>query len=237
MKTEQVLETYDDDYARTYNERFLLNQRSGIAFERETKIVGELLQAGGKWLDIACGTGCLLSRFPGVSRAGIDISGSMLQVARQANPDALFFKEADFRKPVAEWEGQWGLVTCMWYAYCLVESMSDIRDLIRNAGYWISEQGACFIPVWDPRNLSRKINTPYVNPDPIYGGEVVITGVTWSWIEESGKRHDNMVAPQLEHMVVMFREFFKSVEIVTYPLSRRRWGPKRKAILARGKKR
>jgi SAM-dependent methyltransferase len=237
MNIRQVLQTYDGDYARTYNERFLLNERSGIAFGRETQIVKGLLQGGGKWLDVACGTGCLLSRFPGVPRAGVDISPAMLALARQANPDALFFKEGDFKAPVPEWEGQWALVTCMWYSYCLVETMAEIRDLIKNVASWTSDQGACFVPVWDPRNLSEKIRTPYVNPDRFYGGEVLITGVTWTWIEESGKRHDNMVAPQIEHMVAMFQEFFDTVEIMTYPLSRRRWGPKRKAILAKGKKR
>src|SRR6267142_5434103 len=106
MNTRQVLETYDDDYAQTYNERFLLNERSRIAFDREIRIVKDLLPDVGKWLDVACGTGCLLSQFPGVPRAGLDISPVMLELARQANRDALFFKEGDFKAAVPEWDGQ-----------------------------------------------------------------------------------------------------------------------------------
>jgi SAM-dependent methyltransferase len=237
MNVRQVLQTYDDEYARTYDERFLLNKRSAVAFDRETRIVKELLHGGGRWLDVACGTGCLLSRFPGVPRAGMDVSPAMLAVASEANQDALFFKQGDFKTSVPEWEGQWSLVTCMWYSYCLVDSLAEIRALIANFASWTSDQGACFVPVWDPRNLSGKIKTPYVNPDRFYGGDVLITGVTWTWIEESGKRHDNMVAPQIEHMVAMFREFFDDVRVVTYPLSRSWWSPKRKAILAKGAKR
>jgi SAM-dependent methyltransferase len=236
MNTRQVLETYDDDYAQTYNERFLLNERSKIAFDREIRIVKELLPGVGKWLDVACGTGCLLSQFPGVPRAGLDISPVMLELARQANRDALFFREGDFKAAVPEWDGQWSLVTCMWYAYCLVESMAEVRDLIRNLAAWTSDTGACFVPVWEPRNLSKHIRTPYVVPDRFYGGNVLITGVMWTWIEESGKRHDNMVAPHIDHMVAMFKEYFDVVEVMQYPLSRHRWGPRRKAILATSKK-
>ncbi len=237
MHIRQVLETYDDNYARTYNERFLLHERSQAAFDRQIETVRQLLHKKGKWLDVACGTGHLLSRFPAVPRAGLDISPPMLKVARQANPDALFFREGDFRDTVQEWEGQWALVTCMWYAYCLVESMAEVHTVIKNVASWTSDQGACFVPVWDPRNLSRAIKIPYLNRDKFYGGNVLMTGVVWTWIEESGKRHENMVAPHLEHMVAMFEEYFRVVEVVTYPLSRRRWGPRRKAIIARAKKR
>jgi SAM-dependent methyltransferase len=236
MNTRQVLETYDDDYAQTYNERFLLNERSKIAFDREIRIVKELLPGVGNWLDVACGTGCLLSQFPGVPRAGLDISPVMLELARQANRDALFFKEGDFKAAAPEWDGQWSLVTCMWYAYCLVESMGEVRDLIRNLAAWTSDTGTCFVPVWEPRNLSKQIRTPYLIPDRFYGGNVLITGVMWTWIEESGKRHDNMVAPHIDHMVAMFKEYFDVVEVMQYPLSRHRWGPRRKAILAKSKK-
>jgi len=237
MNIRQVLETYDDDYARTYNQRFILKEWSKKAFDRETEIARQLLQKEGKWLDVACGTGYLLSRFPGVPRAGVDISPAMLERARQANPDALFFKEGDFRDAVPEWEGQWTLVTCMWYSYGLVESMAEVHDVIKNLASWTSEQGACFVPVSDPHIFSKDTKISYLNTDKYYGGNVLITGVIWTWIEESGKRHENMVAPHVEHMVAMFKEYFNAVEVIAYPLSRRWWGPQRKAIIARAKKR
>lgn len=38
----------------------------------------------------------------------------------------------------------------------------------------------------------------------------------WSWIESNGKRHDNMLVPQMEYMVELFKKHFQTVEIVEY---------------------
>jgi ubiquinone/menaquinone biosynthesis C-methylase UbiE len=126
MDRRQVLTTYDEQYARTYDERFILSEHYRSKNEFEVEVLTELLQDGGHWLDVACGTGYFLSRFPGVPRAGLDISPAMLARAREANPDALFFREGDFTEDVPEWHGQWDLVTCMWYAYGMVESLAEV---------------------------------------------------------------------------------------------------------------
>jgi hypothetical protein len=65
----------------------------------------------------------------------------------------------------------------------------------------------------------------------------MITGVIWTWKEDSGKQHQNMIAPQIEHMVSMFKECFEVVELVEYPLYKPGRSPQRKAIIARAKKR
>ena len=245
MNPRQVLETYDAHYASTYNQRFLLNEASRVPSEREIGIIRELLSPESRWLDVACGTGYVLSRFPGVSRAGLDLSPAMLRIAGAANPDALFFREGDFRDPVPEWVGRWSLVTCMWYSYGLVESIADVRQVIRNLADWTSEQGVCFVPLCDPAILSAGTEIPYRAPRKVAGGTVLITGVIWSWIEESGKRHENMVAPQIEHMVAMFREHFGVVEVIDYPLASTGWrsrflrrsrSARRKALVARARK-
>jgi hypothetical protein len=49
-------------------------------------------------------------------------------------------------------------------------------------------------------------------------GRIMITGITWTWIQENGKRHDNMVSPQVDHLVGMFERHFPSVEVVEGPL-------------------
>jgi SAM-dependent methyltransferase len=235
MKTRQVLDTYDEEYARTYDERFLLARHARAAFEREAAIVGGFLQPGARWLDVACGTGRLLGRFPGVARGGLDLSPAMLARAREASPDALFFRRGDFREPIPEWEGSFTLVTCMWYAYGLVESLADVETLVGNLAGWTSDDGTCFVPVFDPRTLSRRIRIPYLHRDRFYGGEVRITSVTWTWTEESGKRHENMVAPHPEQMLEMFRQHFREVSLVSYPLARGWRAPRRRAIRAAGR--
>lgn len=235
MKVGDVLHVYDREYAGSYDERFLLAPHARKAFEHEVAIIDAMLERGGRWLDVACGTGSLLARFPGVERAGLDLSPAMLERAREANPDALLLREGDFRDAVPEWEGAFSLVTCMWYAYGLVESLADVETVVRNIACWTSVEGTAFVPVWDPTNLSKKIRIPYLLRDRFYGGSVAITGLTWTWTEESGKRHPNMVAPHPDYMREMFRKHFREVSIVSYPLAKGWRAPKRIAIRASGK--
>lgn len=234
MKTEQAVAIYGADYARTYDKRFHLNERSRTPSDHEIEILRQLLAPGGRWLDVACGTGYVLSRFPDVPRAGLDLSPSMLARARRANPDALFMRQGDFRDAFPEWNGRWDLVSCMWYAYGLVESMSEVQQVVQNLASWTADRGACFVPLCDPELLNEGVPIPYRHVEKShYGGTLLITGVTWSWIEESGMRHENMIAPQVEHMVGMFQEHFASVELVEYPLFERGRQPTRKALIAR----
>lgn len=236
MKREQVLDTYDEGYAATYNGRFLLN-KGQVALDHEIEIVRHLLVPGGRWLDVGCGTGYVLSRFPGVPRAGLDLAPAMLKLAAQANPDALFLREGDFLDDMPEWYGQWALVTSMWYAYCLVESMAEVERVVKNLARWTSDDGACFVPLCDPALLAADVHLPYRTVERSHGGTMMITGVTWTWIEESGKQHQNLVAPQIEHMVTMFKESFGVVEVIEYPLYKPGRSPQRKAIIARARKR
>ena len=196
-----------------------------------------LLRDGGRWLDVACGTGYFLSRFPGVPRAGLDLSPAMLTVARESNPDALFFREGDFTDECPEWDGAWSVVTSLWYSYGLVESMEAVRTVVRNLARWTADDGVCFVPVFEPANLGRGIKLPYALRQAGFPPEtLLITGVTWSWIEASGKRHDDMVAPQMDYMVSLFSEYFDSVKVVIYPPFKPWRRRRRRAIIARAKK-
>src|SRR5882724_9611128 len=94
MKRQEVVDLYDEAYATSYDERFLLNDCQ-VRSDHELEIVSRLLVPGEPWLDVACGTGYVLSRFPGVPRAGLDLAPAMLKQAGEANPDALFLREAD----------------------------------------------------------------------------------------------------------------------------------------------
>jgi hypothetical protein len=85
----------------------------------------------------------------------------------------------------------------MWYAYGLVDTVSDILRLIRNLAAWTKPEGTCFVPLGDPRLMS--------------------TGIVWSYIEDDGKVHTHQIAPNIEFMVEQFEVFFESVTIVRYP--------------------
>jgi len=238
MDKNDVLEIYDEDYAQEYNQRFILNERSKNNADFEQKTINKLLSEigeGAKWLDVACGTGYFLSCFPGVERAGLDISPAMLKVAKQANPNALFV-QGDYRDKLPQWEGKWDLVSCMWWAYCYIESLSELEKVVENLADWTSERGVCFLPVCDPAELgASELKLPYTSKNMGEGGGYCrFEGVIWSWIdEESGKQHLNLLAPQVEYMISLFKKHFEQVEIIEYPLFK---GGKRKAIVARSKK-
>lgn len=237
MDRRQVLATYDEAYARSYEEKFILNKHYRSKSEFEITVLKRLLGDGGPWLDVACGTGYFLSRFPGVPRAGLDISPAMLAIARKSNPDALLFREGDFTDEFPEWDGAWSVVTCLWYSYGLVESIAAVRAVVSNLARWTADEGVCFVPVFEPANLGRGVKVPYLLRQAGFPPEtLVITGVTWSWIEASGKRHDDMVAPQMDYMVGFFSEYFDTVEVVTYPPFKPWRRRRRRAIIARAKK-
>ncbi|AFY35384.1 tetratricopeptide repeat protein [Calothrix sp. PCC 7507] len=233
MDKNDVLKLYDEDYAQEYNRKFIFSD-CHADFEQETitNLLSEIGE-GAKWLDVACGTGYFLSCFPNIERAGLDISPAMLKVAKQENPGVLLI-EGDFRVKHPQWQGEWDLVSCMWWAYCYVESLSEIEKVVENLASWTSERGVCFLPIGNPEVVAvGEIDLPYVIENiAMYGGRIKLEGVIWSWIdEESGKQHLNLLAPQLEHMVSLLGKYFDSIEIIEYPSYK-----KRKAIVARSKK-
>lgn len=244
MDRAQALARYDDEYAGTYDAKFLLSGHYQLKTDFELRFLAELLEGRESWLDVACGTGWLLSRFPAVQRAGLDLSPAMLARAREANPDAVL-REGDFTEPHPDWEGRWDLVTCMWYAYGLVESVAAVEHVIANLAAWTSPRGACFVPLCDPEQLGSGIRVPYLHRGIAFPpGEMRITGVTWTWDEPTGERHVDVVAPPVDHMMSLFRRHFDSVDVVDYPpvrwwrTRRIRWLERRrkKGVLATGKR-
>lgn len=241
MKKHDSRKIYDRDYAQDYNQRFLLNDLSKVDADFERETIAQLLNEIGenpRWLDVACGTGYFLSCFPEVERVGLDISSAMLEVARKTNPDILLV-QGDYRDRYPQWEGKWDLVSCMWWAYGYVESLTEFEKLIANFSDWISERGICFLPICEPELIGiGKLKLPYTytNEEQLggYGGSIQFEGIIWTWIDEqTGKRHENMIAPQLEYIVSVFSNYFDIVNVIDYSVS---VNSKSKAIVARKKK-
>lgn len=216
MKIEQVLQTYDAQYAAEYDQTFLHDEWSKASVAFQLALLGQHLRTARRWLDVACGTGFVLSQFPEIERTGLDISPAMLAHAHKRNPGVRLV-EGDFRAPRPEWNDQWDVVSCMWWAYCLVESMTEIRQLVGRLAAWTAPEGTCFLPLCNPQKFdSVHIRIPYV--DPKVPGRIMITGITWTYIQDNGKRHDDVVSPQVEHMVSMFEEHFDDVRVVEGPM-------------------
>ncbi|MBR0717747.1 trans-aconitate 2-methyltransferase [Bradyrhizobium liaoningense] len=233
MNREQIVQLYDQAYAADYDRKFLLDPLVKPDTEAELALLDDLLKTHRSWLDVACGTGFFLRHFPHVERAGIDLSPAMLDRARQGN-DGVRFRAHDYRDPIPEWNDRWELVSCMWYAYGLVDTIRDMERLIENLWAWTSASGTCFVPLADP-SLITGVNIPF-KPPTHNDGEVIITGIIWSYVEDGGqKTHAHQLAPNLDFMVEQFGRYFTDVKLVRYPPRFPGWAG-RPAILASRKK-
>lgn len=233
MNRDEITALYDEDYAARYEQEFLLAPLVRSDTEAELALLQKLLVPGTSWLDVACGTGFFLRHFPHVERAGLDLSPAMLKRAGQGN-EGVTLVQHDFRDPFPEWNDRWGLTSCMWYAYGLVDTVGDLLKLIANLAAWTAPTGSCFVPLADPR-LITGANLPYQAPSR-YPGKVMITGIMWSFVEDDVRKvHSHMLAPNLEFMVEQFEQYFETVDVVRYPPAFEGWVG-RPAILASGKK-
>lgn len=225
---------YNQDYAAHYNERFLLGDAYRDTTEYEVQLLQELLEPAGNWLDVACGTGYVLSRFPGFRRAGCDLSPAMLEVAARENPDAAFVL-CDFLDDRPEWRNHWNLVSCMWQAYSYVDTVEDVLRLIANLASWTSVGGACFLPICDLEAvIGQKL--PYRQRLDTLDGTLQVDAIVWSCLEPSGRRHLNLIAPHREVFVREFKKYFERVDIIDYPHSNRdTTGSRPRAVIAQGR--
>ena len=236
MQPNLVNTLYDTDYAKAYNERYLTNPYSAVSMEVELATLRRVLHRDSRWLDLGCGTGFFLSRFPDIQRAGLDISPEMLKVASHANPGALFFREGDFRMDVPEWKMAWSVVSCMWAAYSYVDSIKEVEQVISNMINWCKPGGAIFIPVVDLEDVRPNQQLSYKEATGVFGGAIYLTGVTWTWVEEAGEKvHTHLVAPHVEHFVELLKSAFDNIEIIRYPPYQAGW-VSRKAVLATGRR-
>jgi SAM-dependent methyltransferase len=234
MKSTDVQEVYDDQYAQTYNSRFLTRPETAANVDFELGLIRKLLGPNSRWLDIGCGTGYFLSQFQDVTRAGMDLSPAMLTQASASNPDALFFRQGDFRQPVPEWQSQWSLISCMWAAYSYVESVQEVEQVVANMVAWTRPGGAIFIPVIDLDDL-RYLSLPYEEEAGVFGGRLFITSCNWTWLEPgTGKTHHHLVAPQAAHFAELLAPYFEDVTIIRYPAVAPYPNP-RKVVIATGR--
>jgi len=216
MDKDQVRRLYDAAYASAYDGKFIESELAKPESEHEVAILAQLLKPGVRWLDVACGTGYFLGRFPQQEREGLDLSPAMLALARQVNP-GVPFHEGDFLVDRPEWHDHWGLVSCMWYAYGLVNTLDEVAALIANLARWTAAGGTCFVPLADPR-LIAGVDLPLNVEYPMAGSRIQVSGIVWSFIEDDdAKVHTHQLAPSIDWLVAEFRRHFTTVDLQTYP--------------------
>jgi SAM-dependent methyltransferase len=244
MQPDDVRELYDEATARTYNERWHGNPWGNDTLHLADAI-GRRVHPEVRWLDVGCGTGHFLSRFPGIERAGTDLSPSMLAEAREASPDALFFEEWDFRQDRTDWHDGFSLVTCTGEPWSYVETIGEIEQLVANLAAWTAPGGTCLLAAQDPLDLTGMRLPYYIPGEPGFPGEIYLKAVVWSMVDRSHehipeigpKWHHDLVWPLLEHWVAEFGRHFRTVIVETLPHDPPWLNTPRRVVVAKDKRR
>lgn len=218
MDRDEILRIYDQWYADTYDERF----HGGDAWNDnlggyKVELVGELLPPGGTWLDVGCGTGKHLSSHPDVRREGLDLSPSMVQKARAANP-GVTIHEGSYLEDRPEWVGRWNLVTNLWLSYQFVDSLKLLEQAVGNMASWVAPDGVFLVHVADCEDVARGVQLPWEDPEtPVFSDSLFVTAVHWTWKESNGRTHHDLLAPQLQRMVNIVARDFEEIEVRRWP--------------------
>lgn len=215
-RREEVRALYGPEHAARYEDTW---QNSEI-WSRESKhyirTITELLPEGGRWLDVGCGTGYFLGRFPGVERAGVDLSPSMLEHARANNPDAVELREADISVDQPDWHGRWDLVTSTGQAWGYLPTMDLIEQAARNMAAWTATGGVLMVQPADLTDLTgHRLDYDFSGERPP-ANTTVVTGAVWTYYEDDDV-HRNQIWPSLDQWVNWLAHDFEHIEIFNWP--------------------
>lgn len=159
-----------EDNANVYD---LINQ--GIPYEKEAQMLTNLLLRceGNSLLDVACGTGKLISFIDSshYKITGIDYSKGMLEIAKKKNSSSIDFLQGDMRK--FNLDSTFSVVSCLGSAIQYNLSIDDLKDTIvtfynHSSGYVI----------FDVRYCIDKWVDGYIK-DQWYENEIYIIHETW----------------------------------------------------------
>lgn len=213
-------ELYGERYASIYDDMWWNEPHWKPMADFHQQVLDEALLTSKNWLDVGCGTGYFLSKFPSVERSGLDRSPSMLQKAREANPTATFYQQSMTDKN-SELEGRFDLVSCTGQPYCYLPTMADVEETISRLAEWTAEGGKCVLV---PSDLVDVWNTEYpsglydLSGLPLNSYCVKILGVVWTHQEHDGSFYYQL-CPQLDQLVRWFATHFRKVEILVRPES------------------
>lgn len=203
---------YDSTYARTYGDRWWqqeLWRADGAWYEA---LIRERLGPNVRWLDVGCGTGHFLSCFPNVTRAGLDLSADMIEVAAEANP-GVTFRRGDATEPFPEWHGQWDLVTCTGEPWSYLSTLADFERWVANMAAWTSPDGVCLNQTPDVTELaSATVDYRFTDDEPT-AGTVTVLGVMWDMAEHD-MTHGQMIWPSIDVWARWYGRHFRRVEIL-----------------------
>ncbi len=209
---------YGEEYASIYNSWWKEKYDWVAVSDFYIRAVKDLLCPSDNWLDVGCGTGHLLSRFPHVNRAGLDRSAAMLEKARSANPQATFYQQSMIEKNT-ELEGKFDLVTSTGQPYCYLRTMEDVELYVERLAEWTAKEGKCMIDILD---IVDVVDIEY--PKGLYDFSQILPrdrGTTLLGTVWTHREHDDtfnyQLTPQMDVLVSWFARYFRKIEILVRP--------------------
>jgi SAM-dependent methyltransferase len=112
-------------------------------------IIGEL-GSGSRLLELGCGTGKharLLSE-KGYKVTGVDLSETMLEVARKSSGSDISYVCGDIRDFSLEAEGKFDVVIAMFDVVSYLPTNSDIRQMLNNVSQYLKKGGVLIFDAW-----------------------------------------------------------------------------------------
>ncbi|MDD7887614.1 trans-aconitate 2-methyltransferase [Flavivirga sp. 57AJ16] len=225
MNTKDIHLIYDAQYGIEYNNRFHDYDEWIIRTDAHTKIIENLhanvvKDTPVRWLDVACGTGYLLSRFPDSERVGLDLSPGMIVQARKQNPTVTII-EGNYLNTNAFEKGSFDVISETGWGHTYVDSFEQWDVMVKNFHGWLNENGSCFITLATLNNVYRWAGKkapklPYFVGQDFGGGQIRISGFEWTWKEGGGYFH-RMRVPNPKEFKELFDRYFDEVHLVQYP--------------------
>ncbi|WP_336515881.1 class I SAM-dependent methyltransferase [Pollutibacter soli] len=209
---------YNDKYASVYDSIWITNDFIGGEVQHNVNKVGEILTKDMKWLDCGCGTGYLLSKFPGYQRAGFDLTPAMLNQAGQVNKDLLFLRQKNILEDEPEWHNQWDLITCTGQPWSYLDTIHDIEKVAGHLAAYTKKGGTCMIAIIDIADYIKAPNYHsfhYYHDIPV--NVPVITSIIWD-LKEEDAYHQAIIFPSADQWIRWMGKYFKKIEVSYYAL-------------------
>ena len=206
---------YDDAYADKYDNIWGKNPVWNAELKFHLQTIEQLQKPAGRWLDVGCGTGLLLSKFPEYDRMGLDLSKAMLRQARKSNPDVQFVHQ-NMADENIELERRFDLVTCTGQPWSYLPTFDAIERAVSNLAAWTAEDGKCMLTPVDISDFMTNQLTPIFDVSDVPNETSYITGIFWNY-KELDEVYHQCISPNLDQWIRWFGTYFRKVEIMRWP--------------------
>jgi SAM-dependent methyltransferase len=179
---------YNDFYARRYDQLFHDSPNGQARFRFEIAEIRRRMQPRGegeriRLLDLGCGTGRHCAVFSTeAATTGVDVSSSMLEVARRSSPLTTFI-QGDMRDRALFAEDSFNYVLSL---YGAVHYNRELDTILGNIACWLRPGGFACLGILDPTRLCAA-----TSPESRQIGEQMVTAYPDCEYRSRWERHDD----------------------------------------------